>query len=352
MKNKEVNMNQRTVVITRCPIGSASEIVLRKGWLQEAYDNVGVKLEILQDMPLSEHRKHFTQEPPLVFREGGNVPPIWAQSIGNKNLVIGFVRILQSHGILVSPDSKISTVEQLRGKRLSVPLSQGPLDPMRAMVLRGYQTILDGCGIDPKEVTFVDIPTTQREHKHVRDEEKPGMADIKAEELPQHSDEIKALQDGRVDAFFSHRGLLALVEEKGFGRVLIDIAKTPLNKTNNIYPQIITVRRDFAEENPDLVVIYLQQLLKAAEWAKEHRTEAVEIAARAQYGVTVEEVKKSREEDFFTRYKPDFHPDAVEQVRTQKEFLLQKGFIKNDFDYVEWLDSRFLEESLKTTNKE
>ena len=57
--------------------------------------------------------------------------------------MIGLNGIIQSHAIIVAPDSEIKTVEDLRGKRLSVPDHGGKvIDPMRAMTLRGYDTIL------------------------------------------------------------------------------------------------------------------------------------------------------------------------------------------------------------------
>jgi ABC-type nitrate/sulfonate/bicarbonate transport system substrate-binding protein len=254
-------LETRTVVFTRCPVGSGTEVLLRKGWLEAAYNKVGARIILLQSLPSSEHVKHFTLDLPLSFRDGGNVPPIWTRSRGARTKVVGITAIKQSHAILVSPDSPLKSPEELRGKRLAVPLAEDlGIDPMRAMVLRGYKTVLDGYGIRKDEVTLVDVPVKRSRFSALQKEkDNPAF-------LPPHTEEIKALQSGEVDAFFSHRSLVGQVEDRGLGRVLIDISKTDLSNINNIFPSIITVHEEFAAENPDLVVIYLAELLKTAVW--------------------------------------------------------------------------------------
>jgi ABC-type nitrate/sulfonate/bicarbonate transport system substrate-binding protein len=324
---------KRQVLFTRCPVGGGTEIILRKGWLQAAYDQVGAEIIMLQSLPKEEHVKHMTQEAPLSFRDGGNVPPIWSRSRGTPTKVIGVTAIKQSHAVLVATDSDVRKPSQLRGKRLSLPKSDTKVvDPMRAMVLRGYDTVLSAYGVGWDEVTFVDIPTGEQ---HEENGEYPGY----------HKEEILALRDGRIDAFFSHRSLVGQVEEKGYARVLIDISKTDLSNINNIYPSIITVHADFARENRDLVVIYLKELLKAAEWAPENQEEALQIGAQAQPGATYDHLLSTRSKEAYQAYTPGFDAELLSLLRLQKSFLLKVGVIQQDFDLDEWLDDSFLREA-------
>jgi ABC-type nitrate/sulfonate/bicarbonate transport system substrate-binding protein len=327
--------NTRTVVFTRCPVGSGTEVLLRKGWLDEAYHKAGARIILLQTLPHKEHVKHFTHELPLSFRDGGNVPPIWTHSRGTPTKVIGITAIKQSHAVLVSNDSPIRTPEELRGRRLGVPLSgQGGCDPMRAMVVRGYDTILKGYGIRKDEVTFVDIqaggPLQKEEESSV-----PGY----------HEAEVNALNNGEIDAFFSHRSLVAQLEGRKLARVLIDISKSPLSNVNNIYPSVITVHEEFAKENRDLVVIYLKELLKVSRWIGDNQEEGLMLAAEGQRGATKELIASTRAKDAYKEYAPNFDPSLVDLLASQKEFLLENKFIIHDFDLDEWIDRSFLEEA-------
>jgi ABC-type nitrate/sulfonate/bicarbonate transport system substrate-binding protein len=103
--------------------------------------------------------------------------------------------------------------------------------------------------------------------------------------------------------------------QKGLARILVDISKTELNNRNNIYPSIITVNREFALKNHDLVIGYLEQVLRAAEWAKTHRDEVVQITAKGQYGTTPEQVLQSRHPDFNLRFTPGFSEEAVSLLK-------------------------------------
>jgi ABC-type nitrate/sulfonate/bicarbonate transport system substrate-binding protein len=320
--------------------------LLRKGLLEDAYNKAGARIILLQSLPSPELVKHLTQEAPLAFRDGGNVPPIWSHSRGTRTKVIGITAIKQSHAILAAPDSPIQSPEDLRGKRLALPLAlNSVVDPMRAMVTRGYQTVLDAYKIGKEEVAFVDIAVS-RPNPFTEGTEKSDPAF-----LPPHTEEIKALQSGEVDAFFSHRSLVAQIEERGLARVIIDISKTQLSNINNIYPSIITVHEDFAAENRDLVVIYLRELLKVAEWAKEHQEESLEYGAAGQHGATYEHLLKTRSPDAYKYYAPSFDPSLVELLASQKAFLLKNRFIEKDFDLQEWLDRSFLQEAQEQAQK-
>lgn len=348
----------RKVVVTRCPVSGASELVYQEGWLAEAYKKANAEIVLLQSLPKEEHVKHTTQEAPLAFRDGGNVPPIWSHSRGTDTIVIGLSAILQSHAIIVAPDSAIRSPEDLRGKRLGLPARDTPVvNAMRAMALRGYLTVLNAYGIGRDEVEFIDIyPDDREKQRHVM--KIPG-AHVEGEELsvdpgyvPSHMADIDALRDGKIDAFFSHRSLVWQLVSRAYGRILIDIAASELPKVNNIYPSVITVDRSFAEKNRDLVVTYLKELLRASDWEKEHPEEAIRIGTGGQFGSTYEDIRNSRPEGWDARFRPSLDDDLIELLRQQKEFLLEEHFIENDFDLDGWIDRSFLEEAEKTYKEE
>ena len=343
----------RRVVMTRCPVGGASEIALRKGWLREAFLGLGAELVMLQSLPEKEHVKHYTQEPPLTFRDGGNVPPIWSHSRGVKTKVIALTAVKQSHALIVAPDSGIRSVEELRGKKLSIPdFEDAVIDFLRAMTLRGYDTILKGFHIGEDEVRFVKTKASLRHNRRRMDEEGRGIdgePDKEPEDfISEHAEQLKELKEGKIDGFFAHRSLVGQIVNRGLGKVLIDIADSDLDPVNNIYPSVITVDEEFANNNRDLVVAYLRQLLRASRWAKGHGQELAEIASGSQYGATEQDILATRKTLWDPGFSPNLETETVRMLGSQKEFLLEHGFITADFSLKEWIDPSYLEEALQS----
>lgn len=341
----------RTVVLTRCPLGGASEIALQKGWLKESFSLLNADTIMLQELPPSEWRKHFSQEPPLDFRDGGNVPAIWSHAKGRNTKVIGLTAVRQAHAIIVAPDAEIHRVEDLAGKTLSIPDYQDlEIDFLRAMTLRGYDTILRAYNIPEDKVRFVDSRASyKRNARHMSPEGKlVEKVEDEKDFISEHVEDLAALKEGRIDAFFSHISFVHQIVSRGLGRVLIDIAETDLPLTNNSYPAVITVDADFAEENRPLVTAYLRTLIRSARWEKEHYEEAQQIAARGQYGASTADVRNSRKEGWDQYFEPSFDPYLTGMLADQKAFLLEKGFLQKDFDLAAWLDDSFLNEALQT----
>ena len=348
----------REVIVTRCPVSGASELVYQTGWLEEAYEKLNAKIVLLQSLDPSLRSLHTTQKPPLAFRDGGNVPPIWSHSKGTDTLLIGLSAVKQSHAIIVAPDSDIKSIQDLRGKRLALPARKDTslVNAMRAMALRGYLTVLEAAGIGRDEVTFVDsYPDEELEkaHRFMGIKGTPGeQPKIEDNYVPTHMGDMKALKEGKIDAFFSHRSLVYQVISRGYGKILIDIADSDLPKVNNIYPSVITVDHGFAEKNRDLVVTYLKELLKASDWETTHRDEAIRLGTGGQFGAEYEHIRASRPEGWDERFKPNLDKDLVELIRQQKDFLLNEGFIENDFDVDTWIDDSFIKEAEEELRKE
>lgn len=350
-------MSERSVIMTRCPLGGTTEILFETGAIDRAFDSVGANLVMLQSLPEEEHVKHLTQAKPLAFRDGGNVPPIWSHSKGTPTKVIGMHGLIQSHAIIVAKDSDIKTPEDLRGKRLSVPdFGSKVIDPMRAMVKRGYDTILKAYNIDSSEVIFVDTKCNKKANGCPVDNHGNLIGNkegVSSDHFVQHHvEEIELLLEGKIDAFFSHRTLIKQIVDKGLGRVLIDISDTDLPKVNNIYPTVITVDEDFARENRDVVVAYLLEQLKAADLVEKNPQDYEKATLAGQYGATLEQQRQTREKEWYKKLRPSFDKELVDSLRSQKDFLLDKGIIENDFDLDEWLDDSFLREAEELYKKQ
>ena len=78
---------------TVCPVPAASSLAIARGELETAFRGTDVTLNYIRSHPDRTVREaHYTQSQPNAFREGGNVPPIWAKSSGiNLRLIGGFL---------------------------------------------------------------------------------------------------------------------------------------------------------------------------------------------------------------------------------------------------------------------
>ena len=144
---------------SRCGAATASAIAIRKNWLQAEFARGGTILHSLRDSDDSAVTdSHYHHGIAGLFREGGNIPPIWARSKGADTAVVGITWLDEYQGILSLADSEIRSSADLRGKRLALPLHGNLIDFQRGAAKHGFTTALKLAGAAPEDATFVDVP--------------------------------------------------------------------------------------------------------------------------------------------------------------------------------------------------
>jgi len=318
---------------TRCGAATASALAIQKGWLQEEFAKPGTVLHSLRDShSLITRNAHYNHTQSGMFREGGNIPPIWAKGSGQDTVVVGITWLDEYQGILARADSGIRTVADLKGKRLGVPLHRGAvIDFQRGAAQHGYETALGLHGLGVGDVTLVDL-----EGPSYDNEDGPR----KAREGAPRNLEIAALENGEVDAIFLRfaRGY-RLAQDPRFHQV-ININDQPdrLARVNNGTPRPVTVDRAFLEKHPDIVVRYLVVLLETAEWAREHRDEVIDLLRAEGSDTTREEVIGSHGDQVHHSFEPRLTEDYVAGLAAQKDFLHKWGYFENNFDIESWVE--------------
>lgn len=314
---------------TICPVGNASYLAAAKGWLTEGLAQRGVTAVKLQTLPQERWQVHFTYEDPALFREGGNIPPLWAKSRGAEPVVLGWTFLEWKQYILVKNDSPLSSLEQLRRKKIGVTVNpQALIDFWQATIRRGFETALAARGLVTADVTYVELPARQG-HGH---REKDGL---------------EALLEGRVDAVYYGGTWAQALLQTGAVRPIFELTADPdlLWPISNENPNILTVSRRLAEEAPEIVTEYLKQLLQAAAWAKTNRAEVETIFAEQTSG-TPEQVARARPADFHLRLAPEITERGLSALESQKRFLWDHGMITKDFAIEKWVDPSFLKNLL------
>jgi 2'-hydroxybiphenyl-2-sulfinate desulfinase len=318
---------------TICPVGNASYLAAnRDEFIPAAFRRRNVKPVLLQTLPKETWAVHYTYRDPALFREGGNIPPIWAHAGNGGVVLLGITFLSTRRFVLARVNSDIGGPEDLRGKRLAIPVHpHAHIDFYKYGALRGFETALSLRGVSPREVRFVEL----------LDDPDAWTVDL------------TALDEDRADAVFVRFVKAQRMLATGKYRIVCELTADPdfVWPINNEYPNILTVSRALTEMAPELVVEYVKQVIKAARWAALHMAEVVELFAKQLRG-TPGEVIASLPPDFHRQLEPNFSKKGLWALESQKRFLFDKGAITKDFDIDVWKDETFLAQALRELEEE
>ena len=327
---------------TRCGSATASALAIRKNWLQEEFAKPGTLLHSLRDShSLAVRNSHYNHSQTGMFREGGNIPPLWAKGQGQDTVVIAITWLDEYQGILTRAGSGIKTLADLKGKRLGVPLHRNAvIDFQRGAAQHGYETALKLEGLSVQDVILVDLVASSYDSED-------GPRQVRTGE-PRNI-ELTALDNGEVDAIFLRfaRGFRASKDERYHEVININDLKDPLLRVNNGTPRPVTVDRAFLKKHPDIVVRYLTVLLRAAAWAAEHHDEVLDLLAPEDGGSTRDDILGSHGENVHLSFTPKLSDEYIQGLNVQKNFLRDWGYITRDYDVNDWIDPNPLAEAEK-----
>jgi sulfonate transport system substrate-binding protein len=336
--------NDKTIWYTRCPVGNATEVALSLGWLSDEFRDLGYGFQSISTSGPEDWSSHFDHTHPAMFRDGGNIPPIWARSNGADTKAIGLNFLNEAHALVVKPGANIWEVADLKGKRLGIPeRPHEPIDFWRATTKRAFEAALNANGLELDDVTLVPL---LNKRAYVEPSDANGSLFAPGPGRQFQSTELEALSSGRVDAIYLSGGRAAEAERSSQGRIVIDLTKTLslLDRANIQLPNLITVSGRLADEHPELVVAYLKVLVRAASWARDHRAEVLRLFADATF-VEPRDFETAWSGDFYWTLEPHLSAAGRQALEIEKGFLLKEGFIARDFDVDEWVDPSYLEQA-------
>ncbi|MDR1604653.1 MAG: ABC transporter substrate-binding protein [Gracilibacteraceae bacterium] len=329
---------------TICPVGNATYLAVKKQMIHEGMQPFGITPVLLQSLAEPYWSAHFDHHDELLFREGGNIPPLWTKAKGADTLLVGICILRQKQHIIALKDAPFNSVEELRGRRIAIPAHpNSPIDFHKATAEHGFKIALQARGVTVDEV---ESKVIQGERTFVTNSWNHGPWSATTDDNTIDLDsvgEIHALNNGEVDAVYIKLSLLqALLETRKY-KVLLDLSADPslLMPINNEFPNVLTVSRKFAVEYPEVVVAYLKQLLLAAEWAKTNKDEAAAILAEQTYG-SLDHFYGSYQSDFNEHLTINFSTESIAALEGQKRFLYDYGYLERNFPLDSWIDDSYL----------
>lgn len=216
------------------------------------------------------------------------------------------------NAVVVPVNTPYKKLADLKGKTISVPFGTSA----HGMLLRA----LKGEGIDAKDVTLVS--------------QSPEVGG-------------SSLRSGQIDAHADFVPYGELFPFRGFARKIYDGAQTGTPTFHGV-----TVRSDFAKENPEIVVAYLRAILEANQRFRE-QPEALSAKLEKWTGVEKEIFYMFLGPSGIQKLDPRIQPYQITALKNSVTTLKQIGKLDasvNPDDVAGWADDSYLKQALKASN--
>lgn len=285
---------------------SPTSLVLKeKGWAEEAFEEQGIEVEWVLSQG-SNKALEFLNSSSIDFGSTAGAAALMAKANNARVESIYLYSKPEWTALVTNPDAGISSVEDLKGKKVAATLGTDPY----IFLVRA----LKDHGLSVDDIELVNL---------------------------QHPEGASALNSGNVDAWAGLDPHMARNELEAGAELFY--RKPEFNTYGTL-----NVRSDFADEHPDVVKDVIKAYEKAREWTIEHPDEAAEILAE-EANLDLEVAKKSLDRNDLSGPVPG---DALkETIQGAGTVLQEEEVIKPDVDVdqltEELVRPEFAEEVIK-----
>jgi ABC-type nitrate/sulfonate/bicarbonate transport system substrate-binding protein len=319
-----------TIWMMRCPIPAASGVAFARGYMAEAFAARGIAVRRIVEGGLNLVADDPAFQRSHLFREGSNIRALAARSQGAPTRVIGLTWIDERQAIIVRPECGVMQPADLKGLRFALPdFADSKGDSIaRGMSLRGIENALSLGGLTLADARLVDIPVMPRQRPT-------------PENMRRFWHGLEKLAAGEVDAVYV-KGAAAADAAEELGLVVgvdLDAYPSRLARINNGTPRPLVVHQHMLDHHLDLVELFLEQTLRAADWAAGNLGDLKHILADETWS-SIAGVEAAYRGGFHRALHPDLPPDRVGMLADQAEFLLRAGFLDSPVDIDAWVDPR------------
>jgi ABC-type nitrate/sulfonate/bicarbonate transport system substrate-binding protein len=319
-----------TIWMMRCPIPAASGVAFARGYISDAFAPRGIEVGRVVEGGLNLVAADPEEQQRHLFREGSNIRALAARSGGASTRVIGLTWIDERQAIIVRPDSGVMQPAELKDLRFALPaFSEKKGESIaRGMALRGIENALSLGGLTLADARLVDIPAMPRQRPT-------------PENMRRFWHGLERLLAGEVDAVYV-KGAAAADAAQELGLMVgvdLDAYPSRLARINNGTPRPIVVHQHMLDHHLDLVELFLEQTLRAADWSATHLDELRPILAQETWS-SIAGVDTAYRGGFHRSLHPDLSADRVSMLAAQAEFLLRAGFYDAAVDVEAWVDPR------------
>ncbi|UOQ91703.1 aliphatic sulfonate ABC transporter substrate-binding protein [Halobacillus shinanisalinarum] len=236
---------------------SPTSLVLKeKGWAEEALKEEGIDVEFVLSQG-SNKALEFLNSSSVDFSSSAGAAALMAKANGSPVESVYLYSKPEWTALVTNADSNISSVEDLKGKKVAATLGTDPY----IFLVRA----LKEHGMSPDDIELVNL---------------------------QHADGASALSAGNVDAWAGLDPHMARLELESDAKLFY---REP---TFNTYGSL-NVRSDYAEKHPEVVKTVIEAYEKARKWTIENPEEAAKILAE-EANIDLAVAKKEMERNDFS----------------------------------------------------
>ena len=283
------------------------------GYFEEEFGKNGPKVQEVFFSGTGPAQNEALAQGDIDFGSYGGVPNVLGLANGIPAHIVMTRRSTgagNNYFIAVRPDSPIKTIDDLRGKRITVLKGTNP-----------YQTLvllLESQGISEKAVNLTNL---------------------------QGAEALVAFNAGAVDAVFGGLNLLILRDQEKV-RILADTKhfRLPASASGTL------VNDKFANGYPDLVVKVVKALVRASWWSSEESNREALVKFVSERSLSYQYVKEDYEGSLNERYNPLIDESSVEAFKAIVQFSFQHRLIRREADEPQiraWFAPQYLQTALK-----
>ena len=348
-----VALNWNEVYYTNCPLVSASNVDQELGWTREEYKKIGVEYAYFRSRRENNWYPHYVHNLDNLIRFGGLFPPIHVHADVRRTKLLGATHAAREGGcMMVRARDDIYRMADLKGKKIGLTKSLNAIknDWWRIQEHMQIELMLRINGMDMDDVEIVEFPYPDDwydDEEMLRPIDNPSEWQLKRD----HKHDLAfrpleaALLDGSVDAIYSQSKVFQhLQEATGKLKAIEDLSRHPDWTLQANIPSVITCTDVMAREHPELVVAFLKGMIKVGRWSNEHKHAAAAILDKQTYYLDVQDTYEGIKNIDLV---PNLSPQNLVSIDIGKDFMLDKGYINNDFDVSEWAAPEFLEQAAR-----
>lgn len=232
----------------------------------------------------------------------GDVPAVNGKANGIDTKVISFNGLNNTVVILGNPDSKITSIEDLKGKKVATQKG--------AFMHRLLIYILESKDLSIDDIEFINL-TSQ--------------------------DALAALESGSVDAAVTQPNdtTYRLVQENGYDEIIFS-----RDYDGWASGSMTEIRTDFLKENEDVAVAFLTAIIRANEYIENNPEALVDQWVTAGYSKESYDYSYPDHDNYATI---EASSDVVDNAKNTLKFLQDNDLTDKDFDVDDWYDLSYYE---------
>lgn len=291
-------------------------IIHAKGLLEEEFKKEGIKFEWNFFKGQGPACNEAFANDNIDFSENGAFPGVIGVAAGLKTKLILGSGPGKGNQIMIPRDSKITALEQLKGKKIGV--------------IRGTNTeytflkTLELHGISENELTRLNLQATDTEAALATKDVDAGVVGIRIRD----TGVAKVLYSGNADIKYI-------------------APKKPFPDTSGAVSGVYVTEK-FAKKYPDIVKRFVKVYLKTSRYVADEKNRSEILKLWSQAGTPLASLKEQyRSQSSYELSRvlsDDFHKDQLQHLL---DFAKQKGYVKRTFDINKWVDTSYQEAALK-----